>query len=277
MSKRKDTLTSFRSLKKPVSKFPANPNSFGKEGEDHINIFWASEFELGRFLSLTDQTYFSTPVLGNFKSLQTVIYFLGAYRRDDRIRRLAGSQLRNYVKNDCGGFSRPRIPNMRAVVMHTAYLRLIQNKEMLKLFVENKLPFDSYRTIESGLRVREDEAFWLATGYNEIQKALQEDREPDFMFLFDTDENTVYGGVVAMLSEGKDNVRIPDMTEFIATHRPGVTTRRFNSSEISDIDGGATPPNITNSVESSPSHPLLPESEGGALVEAQEGALQPLA
>jgi hypothetical protein len=247
-----------------MSRFPANPNMHKEEGVDHLNLYWSSQFELGKYLSLSEQGYFSTPVLGNFKSLMTVIQFLGAEKRDDKIRNLAGNPLRFYVKQHCGGYNRARIPNGRAVIMHTAYLRLIQNKKMFALFKECDLAFDSYHVIESGLRVREDDAAWVCKGYEEIRRALKENREPDFRFLFDRGERSVYESVIKMLSEGKTEVRIPDMTDFIATYRPmEVGSTAFDPSQVGNIDGVKE----VNSVESTSTPLISPESKDDAVVE----------
>jgi len=261
-------------IKAHTYRFPANPNMRKEEGVDHINLYWNSQHELGRFLSLSEQGYFSTPVLGSFKSLSTVIQFLGAEKRDDRIRRLGGNQLRNYVKHHCGGFNRARIPNGRAVLMHTAYLRLIQNKKMFKLFKECELAFDSYHVIESGLRIREDDAVWLSKGYEEIRQAVKENREPDFQFLFDKGERSVYESVVKLLSEGKTEVRIPDLAEFIATYRPlEIGTTAFDPSMVGNIDMLEEP----NNVETSPTS-FSPDREEGVLANTPVGdTLQPLA
>ena len=253
------------SIKRATFHFPANPNTLKEEGVDHLNLYWSSQFELGKYLSLSEQGYFSTPVLGNFKSLMAVIQFLGAEKRDDKIRSLAGNPLRLYVRQHCGGYNRARIPNMRAVVMHTAYLRLIQNKKMFALFKACELAFDSYHVIESGLRIREDDAAWLSKGYEEIRRAIKENREPDFHFLFDQGEHSIYGSVIDMLSEGKVEVRIPDMTEFIAQYRPmAVGATAFDPSKVNNIDGVKE----TNTVETSLTPSLSPVSEDGALVEA---------
>lgn len=207
-------------VRKRISYWPVNPNQRKLDGEDHINIHWSSTSEMGRFLSLSMQKNFSTPVLGNFRSLNTAIYYLGVKNRDDRIRRLVGTPLRNFAKNSCGGFSRTRIPNMRAVIMHTAYLRLIQDKKKLAAFMACDLPFDSYHTLDSGLRVREDEAEWLARGYDAIRKALKDGDEPDFSDIYDKGHTSVYEGILRNLTTDKSLIRIPDLTEFIASHRP---------------------------------------------------------
>ena len=66
--------------------------------------------------------------------------------------------------------------------------------------IESELPFDSYKTLQSGIRVRFEHTLWVVNAFEEIRKALKEEREPNFAHLMDRDAQDIYSGVLQMLN-----------------------------------------------------------------------------
>jgi len=182
---------------------PANAGAWKKDGEDHINIGRSATTELGYRLDFDHPRAFVHPILGSFKSLQTLGYFLRAKQANDHIRTLARHELRDFVYDHCGGL-RGNVPNYRAVMMHSAYLRLKACAGYDVQMVKSTLPFDSYRTLPSGIRERFEISPWLINGYEEIRRALREGREPDFEDLMDKGSTDIYAGVIKMLNPNYD-------------------------------------------------------------------------
>lgn len=181
---------------------PANPGSWLKDAVDHINISRYSESPVGRALNLDNVRHWNHPVLGPFRSLNTLWFFLKAKYKTDAIRSLSGHELKNFVAKRCGG-QVGRVPNFRAIILHSAYLRLKACPDILAEFVKSTLPFDCYRTMESGVRVRFEHSMWFAGGHEEIRAALKENREPNFNHLIDS-VGELYDGVLKELAPVAD-------------------------------------------------------------------------
>ena len=177
---------------------PSNPNSWKGEGEDHINVSRYAKTKLGRLLDLDYPSNYDHPALGPFLSLNSLWFFLRAREKDDRIRTLTGREMKKYISDNCGGMI-PYVTNFRAVIAHSAYLRIKSVPGLAKELYESTLPFDCYRTLVSGLRVRFDHSLWFTGALEEIRKALVEGRNPDFEHLLDDKSQGVYTATLKML------------------------------------------------------------------------------
>lgn len=218
---------------------PVTASSWKEDGVDHINISRYSKSTLGRLLDFDHARAFDHPILGPFKSINSLWYFIRAKIQNDHIRMLSGAELKDFVYNKCGGL-KGGIPNFRAVIMHSAWLRLRSFRDYAAKLKECDLALDSYRRLESGIRVRFEQTPWVVSGYEEIRKALQENREPDFSFLLDKGHLDIYEGVLKMLvPEGSDvgvqeaQPRPPKKAPY---QKSKPTAATYDATQIQDIE-----------------------------------------
>ena len=243
---------------------PVNSSQWKKEGEDHINILVTSNAFVGRALSLRNIYNFEHPILGSFSSLNNLWFFVTAKNPDDQIRSIENNRdLRTHVANNGG--THDRVPNFYAVMMHSAYLRILSMPAVMKAVIESDLPFDCYRKTDiSPIRQRFKYSSWVIRGYEEIRSALKERREPDLLFLTDraiagdkkkTSKKTVnlYHGVLSNII-GETTTHLIDISGWIADrwerydayveHAARRDSRKKNSLEVADIDTHTTPQDI---------------------------------
>lgn len=191
-------------------RIPTNASSWEADGVDHINISRYGKTPLGKMLDMDHIRNFEHPLLGPFKTMNSLWFFLRARQPNDHIRVLNNPELRGFVFNSCGGV-KSGVPNFRAVVMHAAYLRIKAFKDITRLMIESELPFDSYKTLQSGIRVRFEHTLWVVNAFEEIRKALKEEREPNFSHLMDRDAQDIYSGVLKMLNPNGNTLSIEEI------------------------------------------------------------------
>lgn len=159
----------------------ANANEWAKDGVDHINFSRYGETTLGRALNLDFVRHWNHDVLGSFKSVNSMWFFLLAKVKDDSIRQLTEMRLKAFVKEKCGQLK--HVPNFRAIMLDGIWQFVNQFPKLKDDLKASTLPFDWYRVNnKSGIRERFRDTEWLADGYEEIRAALKEGREPDFSF-----------------------------------------------------------------------------------------------
>lgn len=163
------------------------PNKFGKEGEDHINISINSETRLGKVLSLEYIKTFYYPNIGKFGSVSSLWFWVRSENLDDNLRNLTGNKLQDYVKENkaYGVYT----PNFKAIIGYATWLKISKYPsliEELKNLDTSKIVFLSYRTIKSsGIRLSTKFSELLIDIANEITRAVKENSEPNFDFLCD--------------------------------------------------------------------------------------------
>ena len=233
---------------------PLNASSWRDDGVDHLNISRYGATNLGRCLNLDHVRYWEHPVLGPFRSLNSLWFFLRSKHKVDAIRNLTGSELKTFVDKRCGGFGGPFVANFRAVILDSAYQRLKESPDILEELKKSELPFDCYRTLASGIRIRFDHSTWLVAGYEEIRQAVKENREPCFRYAMDRPGEDLYAGVLRVL--------IPEQSakseEEVKTklQNPNTKVRRSKSKkqkeQVMQTEGGAHAPElklVLNNVE----------------------------
>lgn len=168
------------------------------DGIDHINIGRQAKTALGSALEVSRVIPFKHPVFGKWRSIEAMVEFLRMEQPDERLRHMSGNEARTFLRQ-MNITRRLNIPNLRAVIIHSAYIRLLGMPNLVKEFRESELPFDSYRVTETGMRIRNDDASWKCGAFETIRKALQECREPDFSFLLDNKVDNFYDPILKRL------------------------------------------------------------------------------
>lgn len=224
MQQKKNFQDKLRAVRSSVVGFQgnSNPNSWLEEATDHINIARDSKDPVGKMLNLDNVRHFQHPVLGQFRSLNSIWFFLKAKERTDAIRNLTGHELKEFIRVRCGGTIQGIIPNFRAVIMHSAYLRIKNAAEMRNAVIKSTLPFDCYRLLNSGIRQRYEHTEWFCGAYEEIRNALRENREPNLDHLR-TDgghgDAGLYDGVIEMIRPKVDEVALEQARRKLAEER----------------------------------------------------------
>lgn len=205
-------LKSFAQIKTAVNRLPASPGEWQEDGVDHICVDRMAATELGRALSTGNDINWSHPVLGYFRSLDNLWYFLSVGKPHDALRRLQRREAMEFARNECGGLA--YYPNIEAVFLDSFYRYLKSrnrtdgNKRSIATqLIECELPFDIYYTNRGGIRSRRSTNLWLLDGYYEIQKAFRENREPDLKPWITHPEQHIYHDIMVAL--GAD----PEQTE----------------------------------------------------------------
>lgn len=211
-------LKSFNQLKKVTSRIPESPAHWESDGVDHICIDRKAATELGRALSTGTDINWSHPVLGFFRSLDNLWYFLSVGRPHDALRRLQRREAIEFARNECGGLA--YYPNIEAVFLDSIYRYLKSKKHLVEKLTTCDLPFDIYYTNLGGIRSRRVTNLWMIDGYYEIQAALRENREPDLKPWVTHSEQHIYHDIMVAL--GAD----PTTTE--QSFKRAVETREQN-------------------------------------------------
>lgn len=158
----------------------SNPNAFGEEGVDHLNISNQSKTQLGLLL---DPSYFKVvdyPHIGKFGSVMNLWYWLKASPLDDSLRRVTGFRLKDKVSS---GNTQNRVPNFRAIIATATYLKLKQYPHCLKQLrelPEGRQILSYYVPKGTGLRMCSNYAELVCSLVSVIRLALREGAEPDF-------------------------------------------------------------------------------------------------
>jgi hypothetical protein len=198
--------------------FRRDVNELGMDGEDHINIHGKAKTELGRYIDFGHMHWIEHPVLGSFRSIYSLWSFLKAKQRDDQLRRMPIQLARKHIQEYCGG-TRDKVPNFRAIILDTFYHRLKVDRHLQKLFLESSLPFDNYRTLDSGIRERFEQCYWIVPAIEMIRTAMKNGQEPDFS-PYIHEGTDIYGAILKEM--------VPEMK----IEEPKSKKRR----EVSDLD-----------------------------------------
>lgn len=163
-----------------------------EDGLDHINVYERSNVDLGKALAHGNKLGFNHSIFGSFGNIEAFWHYIQSNERDDRIRQMKGETLKDFAKQ----LTRSKVTNFRAIIIDANYQRIKQYKELLNAMIESTLPFDCYYYNQSDIRQRHQYSIWLIQGFEEIRKALKENREPDLSRFLDVEGSEIYQFVV---------------------------------------------------------------------------------
>lgn len=161
-----------------VTEIPSLPSMWKGDGVDHINTHWSGKTKI-KMLSMADRHRLHHPVLGMFESIEHFWIFIRAARPDDRMRTLPKNQVMRILELT-GGIERERRANTKALLAEMFYLKLLSNPHFYKTCKENDLPFDCYDNATGMIPTRDRNSSWLLPAFEEIRKAIRENRLPSF-------------------------------------------------------------------------------------------------
>ena len=163
------------------------PNSFKKEGVDHINISPMSETKLGKILDPSYVKVINYPGIGKFNSVINMWYWLRSTNLDDSIRRFDKRSLDNYKKVNFDIF-KVYVPNFKAIIGYGTWLKIKNNAPVLEEIknLDDNIKFISYKVVKStNIKISTSYAVIMNAVANAIVKAVKEGRDPDFTSLSD--------------------------------------------------------------------------------------------
>lgn len=163
-----------------------------EDGLDHINIYERSKLDLGKALAHGNKLGFNHSIFGSFGNIEAFWHYIQSNERDDRIRQMKGETLKDFARQ----LTRSKVTNFRAIIIDANYQRIKQYKELVNAMIESELPFDCYYYNQSDIRQRHQYSIWLIQGFEEIRKALKENREPDLTRFLDVEDSEIYQFVV---------------------------------------------------------------------------------
>ena len=190
------------------------PNTFGEEGEDHINISTRSISQLGRLLDPDYVKSFSYPHIGVFSSVMSLWYWLRSPDMDDSLRKMTGTTLRQYSRNN--RLDQVYTPNFRVVIGIATWLKV---KEYTNILNEiKKMPKDTvflaYHHVNgSQVRMTNNSASIIVPIAEEIFRAVHEGREPDFSQMADRSHLSGLSYLHGALKRFMPETRIKNMIE----------------------------------------------------------------
>lgn len=161
---------------KPIDKI-------GKDGIDHINIWEKGSTDLGIALSHMADLPFSHETYGRFRSVEGFWHYIRSVTRDDRTRVMAGFKAKKFGDS----LESHRVDNFKEIIMDANWQKINQYPPIVEFLKASTLPLDHYYlyNLDPNIRVRPYSAFWMIAGFEEIRKAIKEDRKPKFDFLKD--------------------------------------------------------------------------------------------
>lgn len=172
-----------------------------EDGLDHINIYERSTVELGQALAHGNKLGFNHSIFGSFGNIEAFWHYIQSNERDDRIRQMKNETLKDFAKQ----LTRSKVTNFRAIIIDANYQRIKQYKEIVAEMIQSELPFDCYYYNQSDIRQRHQYSIWLIQGFEEIRKALKENREPDLSRFLDVENSEIYQFVVPAYLRNKLN------------------------------------------------------------------------
>ena len=159
-------------------------NQHSVDGVDHINIWERSQTELGLALCHKIDIKFDHPDFGRFKSVEGFWHWLRDKNRDDRHRQSHGpAAKRMAMNNDIIA----HVENFKYHIVVANWVKINSYPALVEMIAQSSLPFEMYfQNDKNSIYVRPASAFWLIPAFEEIRKAIKENRQPDFDYLRDT-------------------------------------------------------------------------------------------
>lgn len=140
-----------------------------EDGLTHINVYSKSTTRLGHLLSNFAHTPFYHPKHGRFSSMEAYYYWLSTGMQYDYLKDLYGFKAKREGKK----YEVMRHPKFQELLQGAVKLKIVQNKEILELLIQNKLPLKHYY-VYGGTHVvdRTEENQWLLTAINEALSVI---------------------------------------------------------------------------------------------------------
>jgi len=166
------------------------------DGVDHINVWTGAETDLGMVLDHAGPLPLNHHVFGFFDNMTSFWFYLQSVERDDRIRRMTPQAAFKFSKK----LTFQKVLNFKAIIADSNWQRIKSKPILMNLLKKSTLPFDAYMVNpETGFRTRPAFFGWLVWSFEEIRRAVKEDREPNFNEIMDRKDSDIYDFAVRHL------------------------------------------------------------------------------
>lgn len=163
----------------------SNPNAFGKEGVDHINMSNQSTTQLGLVLDLSYLKVVDYPHIGKFASVSNLWYWLKSSPLDDSLRRAKGIRLKSLAASIN---TRGKVANFKSIIGMATYAKLKDYPhcmKQLKTLPEDVQIISYYVPKGTGIRMCSNYIVVVNDVVELIRRAVIKGVEPDFSELAD--------------------------------------------------------------------------------------------
>lgn len=201
------------------------------DGIDHVNISTSGKTAIGQFLAHNSDNAVVSPIFGRFPNVRALWMWLLSPDRDDRYRTRG--------HNGSRGQNGPRrqVPNFRAIILSTDWNKLKQYPAAAEALRTSTMPLDTYfYDTESTINMprRPTTFYWLVSGWEELRRALREEREPDLTPWLDVAGSDIYefafnqnGAIPGVIEKASQNKRVKRFVQGAApvprNRKPNVT------------------------------------------------------
>lgn len=206
------------------------PVKYGKEGQDHINIYSKSSTELGRFLDPASGFNFSYPIIGTFRSITGMLYWLKDPMHNDLFRTITEQSLHKVPK----ALKSVRLDNYSVILMRATMIRLERRPDLIRLIKEMSEDIDllSYYMVgDMRVRITTPMANMVVPALTEVLKAIREDREPAYD-AFATKPGTPEHGFLEGVYAFQTEVQEPTKNAPIRRQAEGVKSKKSKRNRV---------------------------------------------
>lgn len=150
----------------PTNNHKNKPARFIEDGLDHINIDINGATDLGRFLSIDADYYFTLPKYGSFSSIRALWTYLSTVGHPDNLRHMPIHQLREFARvrdQENKTFNHPELLFVCAYVLAD---KVKHNPDVVETMIQSgTAPFKSYYKRENGIGTHIHAWWWIDVCY----------------------------------------------------------------------------------------------------------------
>lgn len=140
-----------------------------QDGKEFINIYSKGKSRLGRKLSHFEKSPFTHPVYGDFNCMEGFWHYVGGDVKDERLRTAEG-----YIAKKIGSnLKKSYMPEFQDLIMEGNRLKIENNPELKRLFIESELPFVHYYVGNNGWIILPKAQDWLCKGFEKLRNEMR--------------------------------------------------------------------------------------------------------
>ncbi|MFZ6799265.1 hypothetical protein [Undibacterium sp. Di24W] len=149
------------------------------DGITHIRIDIEGETLIGRMLSSYYECNFIHPIFGPFRTMEGLARYINCddegTKRTQDFRTVSGRG----VKKISETMKKRFVSNFKEIIYDATYFRIINDKELCKLFTESTLPFDYYFYFgDYKILIRGKGAPWIIEMYENLRTMIKNGEKP---------------------------------------------------------------------------------------------------
>lgn len=149
------------------------------DGKNHINIYSDGKTKLGRLLSNFNYDIIRTPNDGEFRSVEAYWYWMQTLdSRKDDLRGMHGSDAKDFGRKLRKKNPAQHNPLFRVKIMQALLAKVVNNPALVKMIVDNDLPFCHYYVMSGKLKEASADNEWVLGCWDMISMLLKTGASP---------------------------------------------------------------------------------------------------